>query len=536
MMLFPSVPTSPAGVVKGVYFHLRREGECLELRHGPGLKHVATIEPSPGELEWLGDCAKADEYSIYSICTGLLLISAKGAEPPKFHIEDPAWHTVTKDGRIALIPTDGTGPSMLELDIDSVELIARTWREGAVRPEATEFTGVLDHLRILHRCSMYNPQGVLQQPWSTPCRLAEYQRPMIAMWDTLHIALDLAAMGEEELAKCQLLNHYALQHRETGQMAQDCIPVGVGSEPPKDERDELGRGFGCSQPPLWAPVTYELMSGDGDVDSLKDIYPMIAANLMWWEGERQDPATGLFYWAIRGESGADNTPRFGAALKGTPVDGSLCGAITSGYGAADLSAQMHLSYEATAAIASRIGEDGSRWTRAAKSLAGAMNAYLWSEVDGLYLDYDFGLGDTVGPRTAFGFFPLITGAPGAERAERMIETLTDPASFWRELPVPTVAVDEECYSQDMWRGPVWLSLNLWIARGLIRWGRRDLASELARRSLRRAEAVFDRQGCVLEYYPADGMRVAGLRRKGDSTGPHRYYIGHAPLFALAQLL
>ena len=165
-----------------------------------------------------------------------------------------------------------------------------------------------------------------------------------------------------------------------------------------------------------------------------------------------------------------------------------------------------------------------------------MNGLLWSDEAGMYLDYDVGLDEPVGPRTAMGFFPLVTSVPGPERAQRMVEALTDGVSFWRELTVPTVAVDEESCSGDMWRGPVWLSINLWIARGLARWGRADIASELARRSLRRAQAVLEREGAILEFYPPDGMRLAALRRKGSVDGPHRHYIGHAPLHALAELL
>jgi len=557
MTIFPSVPTSPAGAHKAVFFALR-EGENgadeLELRFGPERTHIATLSPGPsplgGALEWLGDCALGERYSLYAVCSGVLVQPAGGEEAPEVFIEDPSWHTMARDGRVAVVHTDGAGPSLLELDAGAVESIARSWADGVapIRPGpggASEFGSVLRHARILHRVSMYGPEGMLANPWSTPCRTSEYQRPMIAMWDTLHIVLDLMAMGELELAARELANHYAQQDEQSGQMPQDCVPSAATAQAPPDAvapvaegvRDAEGRKFDISQPPLWAPVALEVADRLGSDGMLSELYPLVEANIGWWEANRLDAETGLFFWRSRNESGADNTPRFGGGGAGGPAEDDSAGTEdTSGYGAADLTAQMHLSYEAAAEMARRMGRDPGRWEAEAESAAGAMNGLLWSEEAGLYLDYDLTIEEQTGPRTPFGLFALLGSAPGAERAARMVETLTDTGSFWRELPVPTVAVDEPSYSLDMWRGPVWLSLNLWIAKGLVRWGRKDLAAELARRGLRRAQSVLEREGCILEFYPADGMRTGSLRRKGDVAGPHRNYLGHAPLHALAELL
>jgi len=554
MTIFPSVPTSPAGAHKGNFFALREAGngaDELELRFGPEQTLIATLSPGPSplgaDLEWLGDCALGERYSLYAVCSGALVRPADGAAAPEVFIEDPSWHTMARDDRVAVVHTDGAGPSLLELDAAAVESIARSWADGGapIRPGAggaSEFGSVLHHARILHRVSMYGPEGILPNPWSTPCRTSEYQRPMIAMWDTLHIVLDLLAMGELELSARELANHYAQQDEQSGQMPQDCVPSAPDAADAiaAGTRDAAGRKFDISQPPLWARVTLEVADRLGSDAMLAELYPLVEANLGWWEANRLDAETGLFFWRNRNESGADNTPRFGGGGGGggaePPEDDSAGTEDTSDYGAADLTAQMHLSYEAAAEMARRTGRDPSRWEAEAEASAGAMNGLLWSEEAGLYLDYDLTIEEQTGPRTPFGLFALLGSAPGEERAARMVETLTDAASFWRELPVPTVAVDEDSYSLDMWRGPVWLSLNLWIAKGLVRWGRKDLAAELARRGLRRAQSVLEREGCILEFYPADGMRTGSLRRKGDVAGAHRYYLGHAPLHALAELL
>ena len=80
--------------------------------------------------------------------------------------------------------------------------------------------------------------------------------------------------------------------------------------------------------------------------------------------------------------------------------------------------------------------------------------------------------------------PLWAKAVNQERADLLINTLTDTTKFWRKYGVPTLSADDEWYSPYVdycckWNGPVWLLWDYMVYDGLRKYGYDDLASELA---------------------------------------------------------
>lgn len=108
-------------------------------------------------------------------------------------------------------------------------------------------------------------------------------------------------------------------------------------------------------------------------------------------------------------------------------------------------------------------------------------------------------------------FPLLLdGIP--ERMHRaLVERLTDPREFWTPYPVPTAPASDPGFDPHSgfycnWRGPVWVNMNWFIARGLAKHGYSDVADALAKRT---AEMV-GREGFREFYDPftGKGMREA----------------------------
>ena len=100
-----------------------------------------------------------------------------------------------------------------------------------------------------------------------------------------------------------------------------------------------------------------------------------------------------------------------------------------------------------------------------------------------------------------GFLPLLSGAPTAEMAEKLVRNLKNPATFGTPFPVPSISFSQpEFYSKDMWRGPVWININTLIARGLDRYGYRDEARQLRGRTMRELEKFYCRYGTFFEFY------------------------------------
>jgi glycogen debranching enzyme len=101
---------------------------------------------------------------------------------------------------------------------------------------------------------------------------------------------------------------------------------------------------------------------------------------------------------------------------------------------------------------------------------------------------------------------LAAGVPTPAMAARMAEVLASPA--WQTpLPVPTVdRTDKRWKSDAFWRGDVWPSTNYQIAAGLAAYGHRNLAADIADKSV--ANAI--RHG-ISEHYDSISGRPLGVR-------------------------
>jgi hypothetical protein len=78
-------------------------------------------------------------------------------------------------------------------------------------------------------------------------------------------------------------------------------------------------------------------------------------------------------------------------------------------------------------------------------------------------------------------------------------------------------------------------MTYWAARGAVRYGRRDAARQLLEAALDATATAFKRTGTIWEFYhPTLGDQTL-LRRKPAQDVPCRDYVGHNPLFAMADL-
>jgi neutral trehalase len=171
-------------------------------------------------------------------------------------------------------------------------------------------------------------------------------------------------------------------------------------------------------------------------------------------------------------------------------------------------------------MAQRLGrpDETARRRSLADDLAARINHRLWDEDQGIYVD----LARDGGPRplkSAAAFAALFAGVADSARAARLIELLRDPKEFGRPLPIPSVAASEPTYSDDMWRGPTWVNYNYLIVRGLLRYGHRDMALDITRRTLDEIAHWYGKEGVIFEYYDAEGKRSPRrLARKGRVGG------------------
>lgn len=172
----------------------------------------------------------------------------------------------------------------------------------------------------------------------------------------------------------------------------------------------------------------------------------------------------------------------------------------------DLACYLVRELRALAVIANALGknEDAASYTAQADHLAKRINEVFWDDKDGFYYDRNEKTGQLIRIKSASGFLPLWAGVAPPDRARRLVrDHLMNPHEFWLTYPVATYAATEPGFYEGRrhtecnWRGPAWIPTNYMIFHGLLDYGYKAEARELATRTL---HMVLDRNSVTREFY------------------------------------
>jgi neutral trehalase len=253
--------------------------------------------------------------------------------------------------------------------------------------------------------------------------------------------------------------------------------------------------------PFMAQAAVRAALTSGKWDWIKPLYPKLRSMVRFWEDTRRAP-DGLFVWYNGVESGTDNSP----AVIDVPA------LTTEGV---DLQVYLYREYLALARIARELGDAAAAAENAKKAadLKDLALKKMWSEQDGLFYNIDARTGRPIKVKAWTSFTPLWAKMASPEQAKRMIEGhLLSKAEFWSPHGVRTLALDEAAYRpQDgYWRGPIWVISNYLVMRGLLNYGYRTEAIELAGKTVDLLVADFRKSGGMNECYnPETGATTAG---------------------------
>jgi neutral trehalase len=110
--------------------------------------------------------------------------------------------------------------------------------------------------------------------------------------------------------------------------------------------------------------------------------------------------------------------------------------------------------------------------------------------------------------------PLWAGVATRSQADRLVyDHLLNKKEFWLAFPVSSYAKSEPDFYQGSrtgecnWRGPVWIPTNYLIFHGLLRYGYKEQAKELAITTFRMA---LDLNKNTREYYDSDSGQGDGM--------------------------
>jgi glycogen debranching enzyme len=281
---------------------------------------------------------------------------------------------------------------------------------------------------------------------------------------------------------------------------------------PNDNRGNGSKSWDRSQPPVGSLMVREVYKRYPEPWFLEATFDPLLAWNRWWIRRRNndgllsygshhaknpfdEPATQTRRTAGY-ESGMDDSPMY----EGVPFNRDKSTLELQDVGLTSLVIADSEALAEMADVLGRATEAGELRGRAGM-LRNRM-ARLWDDGTGLFLNRRTDTGELSRRLSPTLFYPLLADAASPSRARRMVdEHLLNPDEFWGEWILPSIARSDPSFPiQRYWRGAVWPPLNFLTYLGLRRAGFREVAAELADRSLQMFLAEWRRQGYVSENY------------------------------------
>ena len=347
--------------------------------------------------------------------------------------------------------------------------------------------------RVMEKCvlaMLREPMPPLTRTWVAPGG-PHYLGQWI--WDTVFVVDHLCLLpGREAQIRGIFQNYWDFQDRWNASMpeyAHDMITVAIKTEP-QDQRL-------FSQIPILSWGVERVFRRNGDRQLLEQSLGRLERFHEWYWKERDLHDNGLI--TVGSYSGEVQHARWETFdyecnmddLKLTihptrkgPDEGAWYGDLC----VPGNSAYLIMGERSLARLAEIMGDKAMaarRRERIARGVEG-MRRHMWDEEAGAFLTVKRDSLEKVPVITIGSWIPLAAGVPTDAQAGRMAEVLGSPV--WQTpLPVPTVDPrDKRWKSGAFWRGDVWPATNYQIATGLAAYGHRDLAADIADKTVANA--------------------------------------------------
>jgi hypothetical protein len=229
--------------------------------------------------------------------------------------------------------------------------------------------------------------------------------------------------------------------------------------------------------------------------------------LLCWGSDPYEPRVGN-YWELNGvnerfggalESGLDNSPMY----DDVPFDRERHQLMLADAGLTSLYVWDCDSLAALAGVLGRAAEAAELRERAERYRQ-ALGA-LWDDEFGLFLNRRTDTGDFSRRISPTNFYPLLARAATPAQAERMVnEHLLNPAEFWGDWVLPSIARNDPAYpDQNYWRGRIWAPMNFLVYLGLRNYDLPEARRALAEKSAALLLKEWREHGHVHENYCGD---------------------------------
>lgn len=296
--------------------------------------------------------------------------------------------------------------------------------------------------------------------------------------------------SNSQFPACPSLDLFYAKQEENGAI-RCCYSEANGKfVPPVDNPEGI-------QPPLFSWAEYNLYHKEGNKKRLKEIVEYLEKYYHWVEE------------TFKQENGLYSVPLSSLMMPNTPRP-DVCYSI-------DFNSQQAVN----ALYMSELGdilndkEMSFKYKRKYFSLKTRISSLMWNEEDGFYYDLDKDE-KQLKVKTIASFWTLLAEIPNEDRANALVDHLTDPDSFGTDNPFPTLAVSEPEFTEegDGCKGSVFPPFTFMVIKGLEKYARYELARECSIRMLYfmldTLHPEGDKKGNIYEAYKpnTDGPAVS----------------------------
>jgi putative isomerase len=285
------------------------------------------------------------------------------------------------------------------------------------------------------------------------------------------------------------------------------------------------------KPTLAQHAAFIVKHMNGDAEWLRDDFYTLQAFVSKYLNFHRHPATGLIYWETDEAIGVDNDPSTFYRPYGS--SGSIF-----------LNALMYKELQATSYIAGclNLPDIAKYFEQEADQLLEKIREHCWDPRDGFYYSVDLNLRPVEKPDIEYmqpgklylhvgqprtydcliqrlsvwsGFMAMWANIATPQQAKIMVEKhFHDTTSFNAPAGIRTLSPLEKMYdtrasgNPSSWLGPIWINVNYLVFRGLINYGYKNEARELAEKTVLLLGRDIERFGALHEYYlPENGEPV-----------------------------
>jgi len=280
----------------------------------------------------------------------------------------------------------------------------------------------------------------------------------------------------------------------------------------------IHNGEYTSSAPWFNYINYEIYKITGDKKFLSEAYESGKKFYNWYASRRDSNNYGLASWGGHAELESVRDARVAVWDKV---------GWASNFEGPDVNSMLVKEEKSLAAMAGILGlkNEAAGWERKSIERSALINKYLWDDETEFYYNvnkinrsFNFRKKDDLKIKEIIGFLPMWAGVASKEQVEKLIKSLTNKDEFWRRFGVPTLSAKDDYYNPiGYWNGPIWVQWQYLIFRGLIDYGYKELAKELAEKVLDNIMNQLKVDHYFWEFYSADDYQ-AGWNKTYIWTG------------------